>query len=98
MVRGEALTVPRNVYASLFTFTPLFLVPAIRLASSKFTDCPGALDTLANQYATALSPAGLAEFCVLLSVLSTTAGTTLLTGHLKPITQVRTTTQRSCSG
>lgn len=78
-------------------FTPLISpFPAIKLANSKFTDYDGAIDALATQYATALSPAALAEICMLLSLLSTTAGTTLLTGHLKPITEVRFIASRRC--
>ena len=82
--------VERDCFRGISLISPLIFKspPAIRLASSKFTDYPNALDALANQYATALSPAGIAEFALLLSVLSTTAGTTLFTGHLKPITQV----------
>ncbi|ORY89290.1 long chain fatty alcohol oxidase [Leucosporidium creatinivorum] len=55
-----------------------------KLAETKFSDLPGAVDALAEQYVRSLSPPKLAELGKALSLLSTRAGTFLLTGHGSP--------------
>ncbi|GAA5959307.1 hypothetical protein JCM21900_003924 [Sporobolomyces salmonicolor] len=54
------------------------------LMTAKFTDLPGALDALAEQFSNSLSRANIDSISTALSLLSTRAGTLLLAGHGTP--------------
>lgn len=57
---------------------------ARKLAGTKFSDLPGALNQVIKHLKIALSPPNLRHFGRGLSLLSTRAGSLLLTGHAKP--------------
>jgi len=54
------------------------------LLTRKFTDLPGALDQLANQFNASLSKDNVDSIATAMSLLSTRAGTLLLAGHGTP--------------
>lgn len=66
------------------------------MISTKFTDLPGAVDVLANQYALALSQKNLDDLAKGLSILSTRAGTLLLTGHATPFVDLTVEQREAC--
>ena len=57
---------------------------ALRLAQSQYTDYPGALDALIDQILASFSPPNITQLCLILSFLSTRAGTLLLAGRPTP--------------
>lgn len=54
------------------------------VARTKFSDLPGSIDTLVNQLSASVSKENLDKIFLTLSLLSTRAGTLLLTGHATP--------------
>lgn len=67
-----------------------------KMVSTKFTDLPGALEGLAGQYALALSQKNLDDLAKGLSILSTRAGTLLLTGHATAFPDLTVQQREAC--
>ncbi|KAI5480800.1 long chain fatty alcohol oxidase [Pseudohyphozyma bogoriensis] len=61
------------------------------LIRSSFSDLPGSVDALAQQLKTTLSPTNFDQIPLTLTLLSTRAGTFVLTGHLKPFLELTRT-------
>ncbi|BGP48449.1 hypothetical protein JCM10450v2_004325 [Rhodotorula kratochvilovae] len=55
-----------------------------KFAKTKFSDLPGSVDALAQQFSTSLSKDNVDKIALVLSLLSTRPGTLVLTGHAGP--------------